>query len=141
MKLGSLAAARPAFYDRNATGYIINYSNSLAPHAETNRITVTVAAGKKHSAEVFGTQILRDTAATLASYAAIRAYINPSGGSITKLVDTFISTNTVYVTDRLLYTTPITLYAGDQLLLQTYDSSTGGTCTYNLVYKATIFDA
>lgn len=141
MRVSSLGVARPAFYDRNASGYIINYSDGLAPHAETNRITVTVAAGKKHSTEVLGTQILRDTAATAAGYAAVRAYITPSGGSITKLVDTFIFTTTVFATDRLLYTTPLTFYAGDQILLQTVDGSTGGTCTYNLVYKSTIFDA
>jgi len=141
MRVSSFAVARPAYYDRNAAGFIINYSASVAPHGETNRVTVTVAAGKKHAVEIIGATILRDAAAAVLGLAAVRAYITPSGGTTTKFLELPLYNNTVFSSSILFIPPPVTQYPGDVLLLQTVDGSTTGSITFSCVYKSTIFDS
>jgi len=141
MRVSSYAVARPAFYDRNAAGFISSYNSNPGPHGETTRVTVTVAAGKKHSVEVMGLQLIRDTAPSATVFSAVRAYITPSGGTSTKFVELDLFSTVVNTTNTFYVPPPITLYPADVMIYNTVDSSTGGTITYNLVYKSTIFDA
>jgi hypothetical protein len=141
MRVSSYAVARPAYYDRNAAGFISNYVASAAPHSETNRVTVTVAAGKKHAVEIIGATILRDAAAAVLGYAAVRAYITPSGGAAMRFLELPLYNNTVFSSNSLFIPPTVTQYPGDVLLLQTIDGSTTGSITFSCAYKATIFDS
>ena len=141
MRLSSLASARPAFYDRNSTSSLSVYNADVAPHAETSRVSVTVAAGKKHTVEALTLQVLRTSAGSVIGYAAGRAYIYPSGVSQSKLAECFLYNNTAYQEKIQIYSPGITLYPGDNIALASLDTTTGGTVTYLLVYKATIYDA
>lgn len=141
MRVSSLGVARPAYYDRNSSNSLSVYNADITPHAETNRISVTVASGKKHNVEILTLQVLRTAAAGAVGYAAVRSYITPSGGSQYKFAECFLYNNTAY-TEKIQTISPgVTLYPGDNLSESTLDTSTTGTCTFLVVYKATVYDA
>lgn len=136
MKLGSLASARSAYYDRNATSTTQEYGADLAPHATTTRWTVTVGAGKKQFVEFARTSIYRTSVATVASLFEDRVRV----AGINFLTSTS-SGNTVGTFVQQTVTGTITLYAGDVIIADTYDLSTGGTVFHTIGYRATQFDA
>ena len=140
MKLGSLAAARPALYDRNATSQINSGTYNVGPHALTTRITVTVATGKKLLLETLNYTVARLTAATLVG--EYQAYWQvTSGANSAYLVSSPLYSNTVALIDRVQLATQTTIYVGETLTMATYDGSTGGTVSYGGNLKGTIFDA
>lgn len=140
MRVASLGVARPAYYDRNATVINANLAIDVAPHADTTRITITVAAGKKALIEnVFGLA-RRTTAATVAGNVNPYSFISSSGGA-PFLEDMVFNSATVGTQVRSSNIQPVTLYASDVLYCQTGDASTGGTVLYRWGVKATSYDA
>lgn len=139
MRLSSLAAARPAYYDRNATSVADGYFADVGPHATTVRFTRTVAAGKKLVVEFANSSVLRTTvAAPVGTYVA---YINVQSTTGLRLTDIFSRDNTLYFSTRQATPASVTIYAGEQYTGETYDLSTGGTITYLHQIKGTQYDA
>ena len=140
MRLSSLAAARPAYYDRNATSVLQSYAAIIAPAGYTIRWTYTCPTGKKAVAEAISVRLWRQTAATT---------LGTAYGEIRTVVGTDYQINTfVLVYDNSLTTsyfnacpTQATLYAGEQLTAATNDTTTGGTIAYVMAAKLTQYDA
>ena len=141
MKVTSYAVARPNYYDRNATGTSVRYlAGGIAPHAQTTRWTVTIAATFKGVAEIASGRIAGETAPTVAG-AMIIGIDTYSGGVYSTVL--FIQ-QTSAASLPVVYTAyPITLslYASDQLLGFTSDASTGGTGNYRVDAKYTTYTA
>lgn len=141
MKVSSFAVARPAYYDRNASTLIASDQAIYAPHTGTVRSTTTVAAGKKLFIETSSTSLQNITAPTVAGTAT----------SIVRIVSGLFSTDPIRtdtVTSAALTTIfsnsitgQITIYVGEQILLITANTSTGGTVNHLCAFKATSFDA
>lgn len=137
MKVTSYAVARPAYYDRGASGVASSYGPlAVAPHAITIRWTSTIAAGFKVLVEHTYQSSQRAVVATVAG----------NWGSLvitgTNTLQTTAGTSNVTgVTATSVITGAITLYAGDTIYSQTYDSSTGGTVYFETNYKGTLFVA
>lgn len=144
MKIGSLASARPAFYDRNATTLTQEYQNTLAPHGFTVRFTSTIPSGKKAIVEFAYVGIQRQTAATTPGVCAGVVQVN-SGGIL--LRSPYIDTkdnSVVPATTQIIQSANLTVYAGETIQAQSFDSSGGatpGTVYFVLQAKATQFDA
>ena len=141
MRVSSFAVARPAYYDRNATSGTAVYSGaSIAPHAETVRWTITVAAGKKANIELTRMMANRVTVATAASVAGYVARITTSTSYMDILYEAHIS-NVLGYEAKDIAPAGVTLYAGETLDGRTYDGSTGGYYNYLTGCKYTTFDA
>jgi hypothetical protein len=140
MKLGSLAGARAAYYDRNATSSMSAVSVTSGPHVITLRLSTTIASGKKALIEYGQTGVTRVTVAT--SSGEYHAF---SQITISSTVNNFIirpvTDNTAGATVSVFLPTQPTLYAGEVLTGSTYDLSTGGTVTFNFQFKLTTYDA
>ena len=142
MRVGSLAAARPAYYDRNATSQTITYSAVVAPHADTLRATYTTPAGKKAYVEAAAVYIRCETAPTIAGRNVGVVRITDVSANlidiarIDKLSKT-VASNSYAVTS----TTMPTIYAGETMTIRTIDFSTGGSVDYVIGAKVTQFDA
>ena len=142
MRLSSLASARPAYYDRNATSGSIAYQGtSIAPHADTQRATVTLASGKRAFLEATSLIYIRATAATAATFVYASASLIPSGGTGVGYLLVPQINNTVGTVSNISLGGSLTIGAGDVLSLYTSDTSTGGTYNYYLAIKYTQFDA
>lgn len=140
MRVSSLGAARPAYYDRNATGSYLTYAAALAPAGLTTRWTITVATGKKGLIEYARGFVERRTAATVGGQFTSWLQIT-SGATTGTLLFCNSFSNTVYTQQQQNLASAITLYAGETLFYQTYDDSTGGTVQYQGDAKVTLFDA
>ena len=140
MRLGSLSAARPAYYDRNATSNLQAYTASVAPHADTQRWIVTVATGKKALVEMGVAHSRRTNVAAPVRESAAYLRID-SGATSVNFPITANSNNTIDYTVVYQYSSAPTLYAGESLSGRTYDFSTGGTVYYFVGAKLTVFDA
>lgn len=141
MKVTSYAVARPAYYDRNATSGLAVYGAvNIAPHGETTRFTVTVAAGRKAFIEQSRFTAMRIVAATVLN-ANTLVFRNTSGATYVDLL--YEAKHVLSVGDNLTQGTTgqSTLYAGEALSALTSDSSTGGSWNYYLNCKYTTFDA
>lgn len=141
MKLGSLAASRPAYYDRNASTSIASYGGDVAPHAPTTRFTTTVASGKKLLIETTEQYLFTSTAPTVAGRVYSQVQIT-SGGNIVAIgrIDQ-IQSATVNSMNNLVVPQAVTVYAGETVTGSTYNGSTGGTVFHNIAYKGTQYDA
>jgi len=142
MKVTSYAVARPAYYDRNASSVIQTDLAVYAPHTATVRVTYTVAAGKKMFIETSSTLLQNSTAPTVAGLATSIVRLQNVALQFTDPIrsDTLTSAVLTTIYDKSL-TGQTTLYAGEQALLITANSSTGGTVTHLCAFKATLFDA
>ena len=141
MKIGSLAAARSAFYDRNATSGLADYAgSSIAPHALTTRWTITCAASKKINLEFMRASVKRDTAATTLATVYVVGRVT-SGASTGDIVYIMVQDNTLTFRTDQIVPSGVTLYAGESVAAQTLDNCTGGTMSYSISSKYTIFDA
>ena len=141
MKVSSFAVARPAYYDRNASSIMPNYSGVISPTGATTRYTYTVAAGKKALLEVSTAFISRVTAASSSGQFF-------SDTRITLANSDYLILHTPHQTDNTLLApyfassaAAVTLYAGETISSQTTDNSTGGTILFILASKGTLFDA
>lgn len=141
MKLGSLAASRPAYYDRNATNTWSWYAADNSPHAPTSRVSITVAAGKKFMVDGAFVYIVVSTAQTVAGRNSLNIEVTDgtsylpiarceNGG--TSVVNQYFSGQGTLQT---------TVYAGQTIQGQSYMTGTGGTHYQFLSIKGTTFDA
>ena len=141
MKLGSLASARPAYYDRNAASLALSYDQAgIAPHAVTTRVTTTVAAGRKTLVESLCLIIVRDAVATVVGNQFLLTYTQ-SGAIGINIQQAIQRSNTLSSTTAIATAYGITVYAGEQFRVDSADSSTGGSATYTVGVKGTTFDA
>lgn len=136
MRLSSLAAARPAYYDRNATSSYQIYGSSLTPHAATTRFTVTVASGKKQLIEAAFVNFTREIAATIVGLNYAQVTVNGVTISQTQMTNNTVGAGNTYIT-----TGGITAYPADVIVGTTADQSTGGQIYFNVQYRATQYDA
>lgn len=141
MKLGSLASARPAYWDRNPTERADTYENTLAPHSYTTRFTYTVAAGKKAFVDTAFCATIRGTVATVAGDVLSKIALTPISATTVPLIRANQYANTYGEKTYQNLGGSILVLAGGVLIGQTYDSSTGGQCAYNLSYHLVEFDA
>lgn len=140
MRISSYAVARPAYYDRNAASVTAEYVGTVGPHAGTNRFTYTVASGKKLITEFAYSSMYRATvAAPVGQYSAI--VFAQVGANTPRFAYIDSVKNTVDATQQTTTAGAITIYAGESLNGYTSDASTGGTVSYILQAKGTLFDA
>jgi len=141
MRVSSFAVARPAYYDRNATSYVASYViGGTSPHAQTTRITTTVAAGKKLLVEALSMYVFRDTVGTVAGGAFILPQVT-SGATSVFLARSLLQSNVASANYIASAPTQFTIYAGETFFVDTLDTTTGGTVTYVVGAKGTTFDA
>lgn len=141
MRLSSLASARPAYYDRNATVVTLSYyAAGLAPHASTTRWTTTIASGYKAFVENGLTTSRRQTAAgTLGDVLNQQKIV--STPTDTFIVPGYMYNNTVNYVERQIVSTQFTLVAGDTFYAVTSDNGTGGTVEYVNSARCLLFSA
>lgn len=141
MSVTSNVIARPAYYDRNATGTRQRYNQSLAPHSYTQRWITTVASGKKAFVEAVFGRVFTNTVATAVGFS--EGNVETSDGvTATLLVCARYLTSTtakLQAIDRVAGT--IILYPSNTIYANTSDDSTGGTIQYTIDALFTIFDA
>jgi hypothetical protein len=142
MRTGQPIISRPAWYDRNPIVKCDSWlGTSTAPHAETERWTYTVPAGKKAFLETLSMRMQRSSAASTGGTAVAWVGVYPSGGVPKYLAFCAIVTNTVGDKDSSIVGQAIVMKAGDIIRARTSDLSTGGAIDYFLAYKITEFDA
>ena len=142
MRVASLGVARPTYYDRNAISGSISYQGAgIAPHADTQRATVTLASSKRAFLEATSLIYIRATAATSAAFVYASASLLPSGGTGVGYLLVPQINNTVGTVSNISLGGSLTIGSGDVLSLYTADTSTGGTYNYYLAIKYTQFDA
>jgi hypothetical protein len=114
---------------------------ATAPHADTQRWTYTVPAGKKALVEAAQLLTLRDAAATTLGRAEASILITPSGGALNRMLRTLHLINTVGERVDIFIGEAGSLLAADQIQATTEDSSTGGTMGYFATAKIMEYDA
>lgn len=142
MKLGSLAAARPQYYDRNSVDNGANYSAvSIAPHTSTVRWTVTAASNKTIYVDCGLAFLQRSTVPTVMQGANCQVFVTPNGASLLPILTSNLLNSTVGSYDRATMTGSVLLKAGSNIQGITSDYSTGGDFTYIVTCHYTTFDA
>jgi len=142
VRSGQPIIARPEWFDRNPVHRFQYYFNNIvAPHADTDRWTYSVPAGKKAFMELLTCALIRDAAATTAGWARATIYIQPSGGTMQRALWASLYSITQGDKDHAEIGSGPLLYAGDAVKGQTGDGSTGGSVTYLVTAKITEFDA
>ena len=142
MKVSSYALARPNYYDRGLSHSALAYSaGSIAPHADTVRSSLTVAAGKKSFLDMGSLAAIRDGTATVAGRMYVYLQLDPggAGGVILLLIPDFSSAIGSKTFAAVAGSLSVT--ASDVLKLGTADASTGGTYSYLIYTHTTSFDA
>lgn len=129
-------AARPQFYDRNAVDSSASYNtDAVAPHGQTDRIDITVTAGKNAFMEGGFVTIRRRAAAS----ALEKAYVQLKQGS--SIIERFyFQDNNVGAVLHIPLPVLGFFQGGTRLRLTSADESTGGTLDYHLHLKLTEFD-
>lgn len=142
MRLGSLASARPAAFDRNPVQTIKQYAAfSVAPHVYTTRWTYTVPAGKRAvmtSAHMWSQLYI---AATVVGQRQGDISIAPLGVSQTAVINYYDTDNTANRQIQTYLSQGPLLNATDVITAQTRDSSTGGAVNLSMSATFTEFDA
>ena len=139
MRLSSLASARSAYYDRNATATYSTYVAGVVPHTYTVRWTFTCAAGKKAIMEAATITIAVQGVATVNG--SRESFIRVTNPSQATMLYGVLTTNTGGALTFVASPTQPTFYAADTITGNTYDSSTGGTTYFDVNGKFTSYDA
>ncbi len=142
MNVGHLQASRPQYYDRNPAPASTPYGGAnLAPHGLTERLSITVAAGKKAWFDVAYLQIVRT--AVSAGNNSVNCYVayRPNGGTEGTVAQAYSTTNVQWEGTDAQLTGLGLMAAGDRLRGMTADGSPGGTVSYTITVKYTTFDA
>ena len=142
MRIYPVSTARADWYDRNPIASNNDYTiTGLAPAALTTRWTYTVATGRKTF--IGALQINTERANTATSAATVQSFITytPSGGAASRMLQTFISDNAVGSRQNAIGASGMVMLAGDNLMGQTQDTSTGGALNYSLSWAGAEFDA
>ena len=141
MKLGSLASARPAYYDRAATTKNLAFgTTSIAPHANTTRFTYTVPAGRKMFVESLNVSSFRETIATVAGQQFLNIVVY-DGTTYCNLIALYYYTTAVGSVQSQILGNGATVYAGHQVIGATWDFCTGGAQDLRLSAKGSEYDA
>jgi len=128
------------WYDRNPETTMAEYSDTAAPHAETERLSVTCPADRKFLVELLYAEVTRLTAGVAAGFCASRFKLTPKGETEKELLTVQFLDNNVGYTKNFGIGQSITMFQGDVLKGYTLDLSTGGTVNYQLSVKLTEFD-
>ena len=144
MRVSSLGVARPAYYDRNATTSQSTYATvgtgAIGPHANTQRFSYTVPAGKLAYVENMFAWAGRATAPTVTGdIAAFHQFVTTDTTSGVQWYD-LINSAPVGTKTSAILTSSGMLGPGDIARAYTSDASTGGTVNYILNAKYTVFD-
>lgn len=139
----SFASVNPQYYDRNPSNMTNWYDlTNLAPHAVTVRISYTVPSNRKAFIDQISLFIKRETAAGVVDQAGGDAnYITAGGLANNGLSFDLITSNNVADHDRQINTQFGAMLSGDQLNIDDYDFSTGGTTEAAGGFKVFEFDA
>lgn len=123
--------------DRNPATVVRSYAaGGVGPHAETNRWTYTVPAGRRAAVTFLEADVFRDSAATTLGVITVSVYYN------TELVlRSIVWNNTVGARDFKLMTGLMVLNPGDTIRATTSDTSTGGSANYRISAMIVEFDA
>ena len=137
MRVSSLGVARPMYYDRNSTATTGGYYNTVGPHAQTTRWTITNTSSQKMYVDAGAISLHRETApSTSASvFIALQQPINSS------VIFGFFNSATVGATLNVTMGGSILVLPGGSVVGVSSDSCTGGTITYALFCHAIQFDA
>lgn len=131
MRVGHVQPSRANWYDRTPVSRAQAYaSGGTAPHGATTRWTYTCPSGKKAFLAAAHVQMIRITVAAPVGTSAVSVYYTPSGGSATTVCGGEMINNTVGGEFHESLAPQLAMLAGDVLLSQTSDISTGGTFDY-----------
>lgn len=128
-------------YNRKPTTQQGRRVTTVAPHGDTSWFSYTVPAGRKFLLLVARVQLYRSTAGAPNAFAQAYIGLTPSGGLQTNIVNAVLNTNTITAQDRETAPAGIIMSAGDALTLNTNDSSTGGSISYDCHILGIEFDA
>ena len=137
MRVASLGVARPAYYDRNSTTTNGGYYNTVGPHAQTTRWTITNTAAQKMYVDAGAVSMHRETAPTSSAsgFVALQSPVNSS------VIFGFFNNATAGATLNVTMGGSILVLQGGSIVGVTQDGSTGGTITYAVFCHAVQFDA
>ena len=142
MKVSSYAVARPNYYDRSLSHTSLGYSaGGVAPHADTIRSSLTIAAGKKAFLDMGSLAMVRDGAATVAGLMYTYLQLAPGGVGATILLLVPDYSSVLGSKTFAAVAGSLSVVASDVLSLGTSDGSTGGTYRYLIYTHVTLFDA
>lgn len=130
----------PTYYDRHPLVLPFQYQGTIAPAGVTTRWSYTVPANRLAFVEFCFTIVLRATVAAPADVAQANV-IYSNGSAQAALAIAMILNNTVGMQDQSLGNNYGLMVAGDTLLGQSVDLSTGGTVFYDITAKVCEFDA
>jgi len=131
---------REFYLDRNPIVITLDYLFTVAPHASTERGSYDVPAGRRAFLEYGILSVRRVTVAGSASAVYDFLGYTENGGSERLLDYTWLYGNSIG--DREMNKTHygMLLNAGDNVRINTFDGSTGGTVAHNILVKLTEFD-
>ena len=141
MKVSSYAVARPAYYDRAAVSTSQSYGADTAPHVTTTRFTTTVAAGTKLIVEIAQAFTLTTGVATVSGRGFSQVLVNSGGNSVDLARIDQIQLTTSQAATQQLIPLSLTVYAGETVVGQTSNGSTGGTLFHVVGFKGTTYAA
>ena len=124
------------WYDRNPTTITRDFSGSTGPHAATDQKTYTVPKAKIFFLESCMVCLERDSAATTEGWVGARVFAREA-----PIVYATIRTNNVGDKDKMNSARSIIMKAGDEIKINSFDLSTGGTIRYDCAFHGIEFDA
>ena len=127
MRVSSLGVARPLYYDRSPTTKSQLYSNTVAPHSDTQRWSYTGPAGYQAYVETAYALASQSTAATVAGqgYAGVFTTTDDVISSIVSYA--YLVTTTANTQSAMGVSGVALLNPGNSIFGQSLDGNTGGT--------------
>lgn len=142
MRVVQLNPQRPAYYDRNPVNKVLRWSSPYyAPHPVTTRASYIVPAGRKAEVNVMFVEVTRAEVPTVAGTARAGVELIPLGGLADFLAKVEVDDSILYNPHIITFTNGGVILPGDELLVWTEDTSTGGAMRYRLYVKLMEFDA
>jgi len=140
MRVSSFAVARPVYYDRNPASVQSVYQADIGPVGNTERFTRTIAAGKSGYIESLYCGAYRSSAAAVLG--TVVAFIETVTSDATPAYKAYVIYQSATLTTQTSQslTSVGLLQAGDIIRGYQFDTSTGGTNSFFLNCKLTLFD-
>jgi len=140
MRVSSYAVARPNYYDRNPASVQSVYQADIAPNGNTERFTRTIAAGKSGYIESLYCGAYRSSAAAVLG--TVVAFIETVTSDATPAYKSYIIYSSATLNSQTFQsaTSVGLLQAGDIIRGYQFDTSTGGTNSFFMNCKLTLFD-
>lgn len=137
----SAAAARPQPIDRNPVFRSNAFQNvGTAPHVTTTRWSYTVPAGKRALAMHILARMDRDAAAAPGAIAISQVLYTPNGGSQVPVCMSYLNQNAIGAGSPMNVGQSLLMAAGDTLIANSQDASTGGTTLPTLSWSGFEYD-